>query len=105
MPSREEIRAAIALYDTNGDGHLSPDELKAILCRPIPGDGTPRTEEEVDSLVSSFDKNGDGMLSMEELADAWAELGLSRPSERVEYTDTDGDSIAFLQDAEELTTT
>ena len=56
MPSREEIRAAIALYDTNGDGHLSPDELKAILCRPIPGDGTPRTEEEVDSLVSSFDK-------------------------------------------------
>ena len=102
MPSREEIRAAIALYDTNGDGHLSPDELKAILCRPIPGDGTPRTEEEVDSLVSSFDKNGDGMLSMDELADAWAELGLSRPSERVEYTDTDGDSIAFLQDAEEL---
>ena len=45
------------------------------------------------------------MLSMDELADAWAELGLSRPSERVEYTDTDGDSIAFLQDAEELTTT
>jgi Ca2+-binding EF-hand superfamily protein len=65
MPSQEEIRAAMALYDTNGDGQLSPDELKAIMCRPIPG-GTLRTEGEVDSLVRSFDKNGDGMLSMEE---------------------------------------
>jgi hypothetical protein len=101
MPSQEEIRAAMALYDTNGDGKLSPDELKAILCRPVPG-GTLRSEEEVDHLVRSFDKNGDGMLSMEELADAWAELGLGRPSERVEYTDTDGDNIVFLQDADGL---
>ena len=72
MPSQEAIRAAFALYDTNGDGQLSPDELKAIMCRPAPG-GTQRTEAEVDELVRQFDADGDGMLSMEEIAKAWAD--------------------------------
>ena len=34
MPSQEDIRAAFALYDTNGDGQLSPDELKAVMIVP-----------------------------------------------------------------------
>ena len=58
MPSKQEIRAAFALYDTNGDGQLSPDELKAIMCKAVPG-GTARTEEEVDALVKKFDADGD----------------------------------------------
>ena len=36
MPSTEEVRRAFALFDANGDGMLSLDELKAILCRPTP---------------------------------------------------------------------
>ena len=72
MPSQTQIRAAFALYDTNGDGQLSPDELKAIMCRPAPG-GTQRTEAEVDEIVRQFDADGDGMLSMEEISKAWAE--------------------------------
>ena len=75
MPSQEAIRAAFALYDTNGDGKLSPDELKAIMCKQVPG-GTARTEAEVDELVRQFDADGDGMLSMEEISKAWAELDL-----------------------------
>ena len=72
MPSQTQIRAAFALYDTNGDGQLSPDELKAIMCRPA-ANGTPRTEAEVDEIVRQFDADGDGMLSMEEIAKAWAD--------------------------------
>ena len=75
MPSQEDIRAAFALYDTNGDGLLSPDELKAIMCKPVPG-GMARTEAQVDALVRQFDTDGDGMLSMEEISKAWAELDL-----------------------------
>ena len=75
MPSQEDIRAAFALYDTNGDGLLSPDELKAIMCRQVPG-GTVRTEAQVDAIVRQFDTDGDGMLSMEEISKAWAELDL-----------------------------
>ena len=75
MPSQADIRAAFALYDTNGDGLLSPDELKAIMCRRVPG-GTVRTEAQVDEIVRQFDTDGDGMLSMEEISKAWAELDL-----------------------------
>ena len=75
MPSQEAIRAAFALYDINGDGQLSLNELKAIMCRPAQG-RTPRTEAEVDELVRQFDADGDGMLSVEEIAKAWGELDL-----------------------------
>ena len=34
MASKEEVRKAFALFDANGDGMISLDELKAILCRP-----------------------------------------------------------------------
>ena len=61
--SQADIRAAFALYDTNGDGQLSPDELKAIMWKQVL-DGTARTEAEVDELVRQFDADGDGMLSM-----------------------------------------
>ena len=75
MPNQADLRAAFALYDTNGDGQLSPDELKAIMCKQVPG-GTARTEAEVDELVRQFDADGDGMLSMEEISKAWAGLDL-----------------------------
>ena len=36
MASKEEVRKAFALFDANGDGMISLDELKAILCRATP---------------------------------------------------------------------
>ena len=74
MPSQEAIRAAFALFDRDGDGLLSPDELKAIMCKKVPG-GTQYTEAEVDALVRQFDKDGDNKLSMEEMAEAWWSFG------------------------------
>ena len=47
MPSQEAIRAAFALFDRDGDGLLSSDELKAIMCKKVPG-GAQYTEAEVD---------------------------------------------------------
>ena len=94
MPSKQEIRAAFALYDTNGDGQLSPDELKAIMCKAVPG-GTARTEEEVDALVKRFDADGDGMLSMEEIAGAWAQMGVGQTVKAAtEAPETDGEKAA-----------
>ena len=81
MPTKQEIRAAFALYDTNGDGFLSKAELKAIMCKKVEG-GTPRTEEDVDKLVARFDENGDGMLSMEEIATAWATMAVEAEADK-----------------------
>ena len=94
MPTKQEIRAAFALYDTNGDGQLSPDELKAIMCKAVPG-GTARTEEEVDALVKKFDADGDGMLSMEEIAGAWAEIAIEETVKAAtEAPETEGEKAA-----------
>ena len=68
MPTRDEVAALFRLFDTDGNGFLSPAELKAIFCDPH--GGNPRTEEEIDEVVKRFDKNNDGQLSVDELMDA-----------------------------------
>ena len=75
-PSASELATAFKLFDQDGDGVLSPAELKAILCRATP-DGTPMTEKQVDEIVRQFDANGDGVLSVDELAAGWNALRLS----------------------------
>ena len=72
--SRAQIEAAFAVFDTDGDGTLSPAELKAILTRSGPSRPSLLTEAEVDELVERFDTNGDGVLSVEEFARAFSSL-------------------------------
>ena len=76
-PTSAELATAFQLFDSDGDGVLSAEELKAILCRPTPG-GTPLTEQRVDEIMRKFDANGDGVLSVDELAAGWHELGLTK---------------------------
>ena len=73
MPSKEEVRRAFTLFDTNGDGMLSLDELKAILCRATSLQ-PPRARAE--QIMKELDTNGDGQLSMDELAAGWATLSI-----------------------------
>ena len=75
MSSQQEIAKAFAMFDRNGDGLLSLDELKAILCRPTP-ERPPLTEARVREIMEECDTNGDGQLSMEELAAGWAKLSI-----------------------------
>ena len=76
-PTSAELATAFKLFDSDGDGVLSAEELKAILCRPTPG-GTPLTEQRVDEIMRKFDANNDGVLSVHELAAGWHELGLTK---------------------------
>ena len=75
MPSKEEFRRAFALFDANGDGMISLDELKAILCRPTPLQ-PPLSEARAEQIMKELDTNGDGELSLDELAAGWATLSL-----------------------------
>ena len=76
MPSKEEVRKAFALFDANGDGIISLQELKAILCRPTPLQ-PPLSEARAEQIMRQLDTNGDGQLSMDELAAGWATLPIS----------------------------
>ena len=71
-PSEADIKAAFRVFDTDGSGTISSDELKAILTRPVPGQAPLLTAAKVDEIISRFDTNGDGVLSLEEFAQALA---------------------------------
>ena len=73
-PTPSQLKAAFAVFDTDGSGTLSADELKAILSRPVRGGAPLFTAEQVDGLIKEFDTNGDGVLSLDEFVQAWAGL-------------------------------
>ena len=69
-----QIRAAFAVFDTDGNGTLSPTELKAILTRPTANGPAKFTEAQINELIKQFDKNGDGVLSVDEFTTAFSSL-------------------------------
>jgi hypothetical protein len=67
----EAARAAFAVFDVDGNGSLSAEELKEILRRPTGnknGGSTALSDEEVASIIATFDVDGDGELQFEEFA-------------------------------------
>ena len=63
-PQREELRAAFAVFDADGSGKLSVEELVGVLTRP--GGGQPVDEAEARAFVAKHDRNGDGELDLDE---------------------------------------
>lgn len=72
-PNDLELAKAFALFDADESGHLSVDELKAILCRPTKKS---LTERQVARVMKKCDLDGDGQLNMDEMSAAWVQLGL-----------------------------
>lgn len=70
--TRASIEAAFRLFDVDGDGSLSVDELQAVLSRP--GGGAPLSNAEVQAVINEFDENGDGVLQIHEFARMWAPM-------------------------------
>ena len=66
----KELRAAFNVFDTDGSGSLSVEELKAVLMRP--SGAAPMTSAQVQQIIDEFDANGDGELQFEEFASWWA---------------------------------
>ena len=57
----EELLEAFRVFDKNGDGLISRDELRNVMnCM-----GETLTDEELDEMVHEADLNGDGMVDYE----------------------------------------
>lgn len=67
--AQERVRAAFDLFDLDGSGAISCDELKSFLTKP--GDGRQLNDEEVRAIIAEYDTNGDGLLQFEEFAALW----------------------------------
>jgi calmodulin len=60
--AEEEMIEAFKVFDSDGNGRISSDELRQIMANL----GEKLTEEEVDEMVKEADIDGDGEINYEE---------------------------------------
>ena len=60
--SEEEIREAFRVFDKDGNGFISPAELRHVLMHI----GEKLTDDEIDEMIMEVDIDGDGLINYEE---------------------------------------
>ena len=58
----EELRARFTLFDKDGNGLITRDELRDVMTQL----GEKMSEDDIDEMIEDADKNGDGMINYEE---------------------------------------
>lgn len=61
--TNEKLQSAFKMFDRDGSGLISADEIKDVL-----GFGKTLSEEAVNEIIKQVDANGDGEISFEEFA-------------------------------------
>ncbi|KAH8381938.1 hypothetical protein KR009_001095, partial [Drosophila setifemur] len=60
--TEEEMREAFKIFDRDGDGFISPAELRFVMINL----GEKVTDEEIDEMIREADFDNDGMINYEE---------------------------------------
>ena len=63
MTSQEKLHAAFRMFDKDGSGIISADEIRDVLCF---GGNNVLSPEAVDAIIKQVDENGDGEIQFEE---------------------------------------
>jgi len=63
LTSQEKLHAAFRMFDKDGSGIISADEIREVLCF---GGSNSLTTEAVDAIIKQVDENGDGEIQFEE---------------------------------------
>jgi len=66
----KRIQEAFEMFDEDGSGAISAEELQNILTRPGTSDEK-LSIEEIDAIIARYDDNSDGELQYEEFARLW----------------------------------
>ena len=72
------VAEAFLVFDKDGSGALSADEMRAVLKRA--DGGAPLSDKEINKIIEKFDTNGDGELQIEEFSAMWMSGAASDPS-------------------------
>ena len=79
--NRPMLQAAFDMFDLDGSGSLSPQEIKVMLHTTLL---EPVTESELADAIKHMDKNGDGEISFEEFLD-WYILYIYLCASRLDF--------------------
>ena len=60
LSAEEELKKTFNIFDIDGNGFISPDEIKKTMEHL----GEKLTDEEVNDMVKAADKNGDGKIDI-----------------------------------------
>ena len=63
LTSEEKLRAAFNMFDKDGSGIISADEIREVLCF---GGANSLSAEAVDAIIKQVDENGDGEIQFDE---------------------------------------
>jgi calmodulin len=76
--SVDDLKKAFQVFDSDGSGNISPDELQRIMINV----GEPVSLEDVNKVISEADEDGDGEINFEEVC-------ATRPDARVSCVSCD----------------
>jgi len=66
LTTNEKLQAAFKMFDKDGSGIISPEEIKEVLSF---GGTNTLSKGAIDAIVKQVDENGDGEISFEEFVD------------------------------------
>merc|ERR1712083_979079 len=66
LTTNDKLQAAFKMFDKDGSGIISPDEIKEVLSF---GGTNQLSKGTIDAIVKQVDENGDGEISFEEFVD------------------------------------
>ena len=82
-----KLRAAFAVFDLDGSGALSVDELRSVLARRGVGGRPPMSDDEIQALIDEFDEDGDGQMQFEEFVNLWGATNTTEEEEEEQNTE------------------
>ena len=72
LTTNDKLQAAFKMFDKDGSGVISPDEIKEVLSF---GGSNALNKSQLEAIVKQVDENGDGEISFEEFCDMMKKLG------------------------------
>merc|ERR1711977_391322 len=88
-----ELREAFKLFDADGDGMISADELKTLISKV----GGEMADAEAKALIHAADKDGNQGIDFGEFAQLWQALhGDDEGKIRAEFAKMDTDSSGYI---------
>jgi len=99
--SQEELAEAFKLFDSDGDGNITCEELRALIKKV----GGSMSEGEAKGLISQADKDGNNGIDFSEFTKLWSAIrgdGEEETEIRKEFKKLDTDNSGFITKDEML---